>query len=233
MFLRYFLVAKIITKNDGGVFNKLVTLVNQQRFFAFKPTAVLFKSKKKKNKQLQIDQLTNALTKTTTQLATQIETIQHNQQEKQLQQQELKDNPKVESSPQTSLDSLIDLPFVPSSLNYSLNNSNLASIKRLIKLSKPDSTIDDGSNNWTFFETGLFWFKDELHQFDKELNFDTIINTDGLTSYITDKILELEIQIGEELKKKSKDNDNCVVNENYFINLIKLYRYQIIQISIL
>ena len=80
-------------------------------------------------------------------MATQIETIQHNQQEKQLQQQELNDNPKVESSPQTSLDSLIDLPFVPSSLNYSLNNSNLASIKRLIKLSKPDSTIDDGSNN--------------------------------------------------------------------------------------
>ena len=69
---------------------------------------------------------------------------------KQLQQQELNDNPKVESSPQTSLDPLIDLPFVPSSLNYSLNNSNLASIKRLIKLSKPDSTIDDGSNNWTF-----------------------------------------------------------------------------------
>ena len=136
-------------QNDGGVFNKLVILVNQQRSFAFKPTAVLFKSKRK-NKQLQIDQLTNALTKTTTQLATQIETIQHNQQEKQLQQQELNDNPKVESSPQTSLDSLIDLPFVPSSLNYSLNNSNLASIKRLIKLSKPDSTIDDGSNNWTF-----------------------------------------------------------------------------------
>lgn len=226
MFLRYFLVAKIITKNDGGVFNKLVTLVNQQRSFAFKPTAVLFKSKKKKNKQLQIDQLTNALTKTTTQLATQIETIQHNQQEKQLQQQELNDNPKVESSPQTSLDPLIDLPFLPSSLNYSLNNSNLASIKRLIKLSKPDSTIDDGSNNWTFFETGLFWFKDELHQFDKELNFDTITNTDGLTSYITDKILELEIQIGEQLEKKSNGNDNYVVNENYFINLIKLIRYK-------
>ena len=52
------------------------------------------------------------------------------------------------------------------------------------------------------FETGLFWFKDELHQFDKELNFDTITNTDGLTSYITDKILKLEIQIGEELKRK-------------------------------
>ena len=51
------------------------------------------------------------------------------------------------------------------------------------------------------FETGLFWFKDELHQFDKELNFDTITNTDGLTSYITDKILKLEIQIGEELEK--------------------------------
>ena len=107
-------------------------------------------NQKEENKQLQIDQLTNALTKTTTQLATQIETIQHNQQEKQLQQQELNDNPKVESSPQTSLDPLIDLPFLPSSLNYSLNNSNLASIKRLIKLSKPDSTIDDGSNNWTF-----------------------------------------------------------------------------------
>ena len=76
------------------------------------------------------------------------------------------------------------------------------------------------------FETGLFWFKDELHQFDKELNFDTITNTDGLTSYITDKILELEIQFGEELEKRSRENDNCVVNENYFINLIKLIRYK-------
>ena len=76
------------------------------------------------------------------------------------------------------------------------------------------------------FETGLFWFKDELHQFDKELNFDTITNTDGLTSYITDKILELEIQIGEQLEKKSNGNDNYVVNENYFINLIKLIRYK-------
>ena len=73
---------------------------------------------------------------------------------------------------------------------------------------------------------GYFWFKDELHQFDKELNFDTITNTDGLTSYITDKILELEIQIGEQLEKKSNGNDNYVVNENYFINLIKLIRYK-------
>ena len=47
-----------------------------------------------------------------------------------------------------------------------------------------------------------------------------------MTSYITDKILELEIQIGEQLEKKSNGNDNYVVNENYFINLIKLIRYK-------
>lgn len=226
MFSNYLSVAKkSITRNVscGGVSNTFITLINQQqRSLAFKPTAVLFKSKKKKNKQLlKIDQLTTAITKTTTQLATQIESIQQNQQQKQQQ----NDKAKVENSPLVSLDLIINLPFIPPTINYSLNNNNVTNLEGIIELNKSDSTINDDDYNWNFFKSGLFWFKDELKHLDKELEFDTITNTKLLKNNIGDKIIQLETQIIEQLEKTRKSGNN-IVNENYFINLIKIYRFK-------